>query len=373
MRISKFMLPAMTVAGALALAGCGGGSDSMGDMDMGDKENGGDAELSLLSLPGGGSYGTTDHATGNIEAGEGINVGSGIRVNCPEAAGDAGCDYRVTEDGIYAAGNAEAVAPTVAVAAGADGDSSEDTHPLSHENLLAAIVTGEDRGELYGIAAPADLSPTSGVTFNRADGYSTRLYLSNIAADDDPDTNRVYFGHWAEWKRGDGSFGGKATREPVFGGNMPYGKLPLSTAGAQAYATGGVAELYYRSGDGDWSAGDGTVSLTAHFDNRLITGTVTTAGIIAIPVINLGSAPITASGFSGKAEFDTGKTRTGSWEGQFYGPSEAPTAIGDDAAPSTQPNPTHAAGKFSVARDADGTMKPKLTVQGAFGVGAGEG
>ena len=372
MRISKFTLPAVTVAGALALAGCGGG-DSMEDMDMSNNENGnengGDAELSLLSLPGGGSYKTTDHATGNIEAGEGINVGSGIRVNCPEAAGDAGCDYRVTEEGIYAAGNAEAVAPTVAVAAGADGDSSEDTHPLSHEKLLAAIVTGDDRGELYGASSD---DYTGGIIFSRADGYNTRLFLDQIGATGETDANRVYFGHWAEWKRGDGSFEGKAKREPVYGGSMPYGKLPLSTAGGVAYASGGEAELYYKSGDGNWMTGDGAVALTAHFDNRLISGTVTTGDIDDIPVINLGSASITASGFNdGDAKFATGKTRTGSWEGQFYGPSESTTTV-DGNPPATQPNPTHAAGKFSVARDVDG-MNPKLTVQGAFGVGAGGG
>ncbi|MCY4243193.1 MAG: transferrin-binding protein-like solute binding protein, partial [Rhodobacter sp.] len=367
-------LPALTVAGALALAGCGGGSDSMGDMDMGDKENGkengGEAELSLLSLPGGGSYRTEHYATGNIEAGKHISVGSGIRVNCPEAAGDAGCDYRITEDGIYAAGNAEAVAPTVAVAAGADGDSSDDTHPLSRENLLAAIVQdGDADGQLYGADVDDDIA--GGVTFNRADGYSTRLYLDHIGADANPDTNRIYFGHWAEWKRGDGSFEGKATREPVYGGSMPYGKLPLSTAGGQAYASGGLAELYYKSGDGDWEVANGEVELTAHFDNRLIHGEIYVADdVTGVPDIDLGSASITASGFSGEAEFATGKTRTGSWEGQFYGPSEAATGTGDTV-PGTQPDPTHAAGKFSVARDADGPTNPKLTVQGAFGVGAG--
>ena len=371
MRISRLLMPAVTLAGALALAGCGGGSDSMGDMDMGDKENGGEAELSLLSLPGGGSYKTIDHGTGNIEAGKHISVGSGIRVNCPEAAGDAGCDYLVTEDGIYAAGNAEAVAPTVAVAAGADGDSSDSTHPLSHENLLAAIVQeGAADGQLYGADVADDIA--GGVTFNRADGYSTRLYLDHIGADTDPDTNRIYFGHWAEWKRGDGSFAGKAKREPVYGGNMPYGKLPLSTAGGQAYAAGGLAELYYKSGDGDWVAANGEVELTAHFDTKLIHGEIDVDDSVTdVPDIDLGSASITASGFRGKAEFGTGKTRTGSWEGQFYGPSEAATVIGDDAAPSTQPDPSHAAGKFSVARDADGPTNPKLTVQGAFGVGAG--
>ena len=256
MRISKFMLPAVTLAGALALAGCGGGSDSMGDMDMdgkeNGKENGGDAELSLLSLPGGGSYGTGDHKTGNIEAGKGVNVSSSIRVNCPEAAGDAGCDYRVTEDGIYAAGNAEAVTPPARIAGGADGDSSEDTHPLSHKNLLAATISeSDDRGRLYGVAAPDDLS--GGVTFQRADGYNTELHLSAAPATREEDGDYVYFGHWNEWLRGTDEQKGK--RNVVWGGGMPYGKVPAKTLQRATYGGDGTtanAEVYYKIGTGDW-------------------------------------------------------------------------------------------------------------------------
>ena len=390
MRISKFTLPAVTVAGALALAGCGGG-DSMEDMDMSNNENGnengGDAELSLLSLPGGGSYKTTDHATGNIEAGEGINVGSGIRVNCPEAAGDAGCDYQITEDGIYAAGNAEAVAPPARIVGGADGDSSEDTHPLSHKNLLAALISESgDRGTLYGANVPDDVSPTSnnGIIFQRSDGYNTRLILSATPGTSRTDeSDYVYYGHWSEWLRGTDEQKGK--RNVVWGGSMPYGKVPAKTIDTATYgtATDANAEIYYKIGTGDWIRDTAAVQLMAHFDNGRVIGTVSGnedgpddliagAGTTGptntgddIPAIDLNSALITASGFSGTTGFQSGGTGGGTWKGAFYGPSEGAASTTDGTPPSPAPRPSHAAGEFNAAR---GSGAASIDVRGAFGV-----
>lgn len=342
-------------------------------------------------------------ATSDANGNNVIRIAGGANYSTPNGGSIACTGATACIVTVSAHGNAPIVTVTEGTAtftatqvAGGDGQrTGGDTHPLSHENLLAAVITTEgDRGTLYGAPisdATLTLLSGNGAIFQRGDGYNTRLVLSETGPDDVTDeSDYVYFGHWAEWERGTDEQ--KAKRNVVWGGSTPYGKIPPnpSQVGENAVRSASYgggddgttpnAEVSYKVGSGNWIPVNAVVQLTAHFDTRKILGTVsgTSGGTGAedivtgsVHAIRLGSTDITASGFSGKAEFASGKTTTGSWEGAFYGDSDAPAGVGEE--PSAAPAPSFAAGEFGVKGTNTATTPASVDIRGAFGAELDDG
>ena len=149
MRISKFMLPAVTLAGALALAGCGGESSTPasdpggnGDREEGDMmpPAGGNSQLTELKLPATANFGRTNQNRnqGSIPAGDHLDIGN-VRVSCP--TGTTPCNYEVRGGKIYANNGAMADEATPPAAPRVESEGGGNDW-LSDASLIRAVKSG---------------------------------------------------------------------------------------------------------------------------------------------------------------------------------------------------------------------------------------
>ena len=414
MRISKFTLPALTVAGALALAGCGGGSDSMGDMGDNGGSNG----------TGGGNGGATGFNVADLpEDAAGLIVyspdlrevyrvapdsytdvgGTNLAVHCPEGA-EGGCRWRVTADNeIEVTNGAEVILASEVPAApgpsgGASPDSVADGNWLSDENLIDGVNDAGNRISLkkglatYGAVGSANGLQTITAPENGGLQTEVRLRENRVAGTDadNPSQDGDYL-VWGTWETGPANSdlpGPKPTRGVLWAGSEPHGSVPATSLDSANYVG---AVIGFQKVGSTWRSinlpGTGTVNadntfnddldgvhMRANFATGYIDGRIRGTGLSAndseVLYIDLKQVKIGAGKFgagtevvsitpSGTEDGVRNASSSGSWEAQFFGPtSAAPTGIAGDF------KATRSGGKAGATGTADA---PAYEVIGAFG------
>ena len=383
MRISKLYLPAVAMVGALALAGCGGGSDNM-DMGGGNGGggNGGGADFSVADVPDGATgsitYSPDSRQVYRVSPDTHTKFGLGstnVSVYCPPAATE-GCRYRVTENNDVEVTNGASLVLDSSIRVATGGVStppSADTDPLSADTLAEALKTTGSGGTMWSATGASLDANTVGMPHARVTVDGERLELSLAKAGD---ADAAYWGHWRRYKPAATEFGKPTgeSRRTFFGGATRYETKPDDGLDNAAYNGTGV-RFYYKHGTGEWEDGSAaaTLNLRANFEAGKISGQITgvAAGIGDLTGnaadIDLNETDISGSGtFRGSAAFsDDDATRNGgSWNGAFYGSvTDSPT----DDTPQVYVQPAHAAGEFSVAGRLGNTPATDLRVNGAFG------
>ena len=409
MRISKLYMPAVAMAGALALAACGGGSDTQPE---GNPPAGGTSTLALpegVTLDGGADL-TDGGLRGNytIKAGETLELPKTAPSVVFTCTGTTDCAINVSEDRNASSVTVSAgtvtvdkyAAPAVMVTGSNPPPSSTSTDPLSEATLVKALEgdgrnaadrTVWNRSSGPGGGQLANLDGTTVNTLTTLARETTELWIkpsSMNAAEREAGDSYAYYGHWA--KKAEQTLSGApspVTRGTIWGGNMHYGDKPDASLGDATYNQNNAVTFYYKRGAGEWTHGTalGDLDLKADFGNGMVGGSVGfvagelgTVGTPAAPApgetIYLRDTPIGANGqFGGsnaKAEFvlpDGSKKRQGGdWNGGFFGPT---TAISDTGQQS-HAAPSYVAGEFSVKREnpaTGGGYTNDLTVHGAFG------
>ena len=399
MRISKFMLPAVTVAGALALAGCGGGSGGEDPPKMMDpivkEEEEETVDFSPATLPG-----TANGIVYNADSRKTILVGKGkhavgdsnVSVMC-EA--DTGCAYRVVASGgsvsIETTNGATVVLTNPVPQTAQPQDSG---HWLSAASIIAAIPADADNG----VASPDNLSftiggvkrtiasnPTGNAGVGTPDDKVDELVLRHDRTNAD-DGNFLVWGSWKEPVEGTAS----DKYHQVSGGSVPYKGTPPKSAGgpdSQAIYSGEDAFVGFVNG----TAWVSDVRLTANFGDQTISGIVgegvvaagvatntTTIGTTNVPDFNsitlkqtgigstmTGSATIRGigAGTSNGVGDQRNAPSSGTWKAGFFGPGAGtPTGIAGEV------NVTRPlAGQTLATADNPHGRVVKLSISGAFG------
>ncbi|MCY4243086.1 MAG: hypothetical protein OXD36_15255, partial [Rhodobacter sp.] len=404
-------LPTVVLAGALALAGCGGGDDPMDDMDMDDTamddtdmddtdpepEPEPEPEVKNAKVPDdltvvtreASLQATLQHGETKLISGLWYTCDGGTcSINIPAESAVSSVDYTGSGTLTIRAVDHRAADPTV----GAAAQPTESTDPLSNDVLLKALQTGAARGAGDRTVwnggtgngdAVAEL--TGGVnSFTPVNG--PRIDLRVVAVGEGVNA------YWGYWQKSTRDLTGVPTdrdvsdRGLVWGGSTPYGKKPdaraaPATNGIATYAGGDNNVLFYYSGDGTghnaWtSGGTGTLTLTADFGAGMVGGSIAPGSLTGItnPTritnnnIDLETTAIGGDGtFQGSASFSSGAVArdSGNWNGGFFGPSVSGTPV------QTHTSPGHAAGQFSVSRPEinrnNVMVQNELHIRGVFG------
>ena len=408
MRISRFLLPTVVLAGALALAGCGGGDDPMDDMDMDDTamddtdmdepdpEPEPEPEVKNAKVPDDRTVLTgLASLQATLQHGETKRIGSlwytcdggTCSINIPAESAATSVDY--TGSGMLTIRTADH--RVASAGGGADQPAADADDPLSEATLLEATDDDESSGLTLWTAAGAALTSGGEVQRTLRNGESFNLELSHL-------TGALYWGQWERYTDAtDGTEAGYR-HGSVWGGQNHYGKKPVSNPFESAadsdgridhahYSLADAVEFRYSTNGGKtWEipvTGDvdtADLDLRADFMRGKIGGTITGEDLDDIDGspssdqnvndIRLMESDITSTGtFSGNAEFSaSGITRQrGSWDGGFFGDDVgvSGTTVRDVA-------PSHVAGEFSVNREkitnSDGvTTQTPLFIEGAFG------
>ena len=403
MRISKLMMPALTLAGALALAGCGGGSDTPAAVtppsdDMKDRPVTQPA-TKTLKLPEDTSLGQTTAPVPQVyvvEVDETRDFSTTTAMLFLTCKGDTDCTITIPAGTSvttisYTGGTLEhsKTDPRSTERAGNTERPAAEADPLSAETIAEALKTEGRKATIWASAA------ATGGNINHFDSTVTVTTLAGETIELTLDGNAAL--HWGNWikYRGASTVGGSRTGESVgqfFGGTTArYGRKPETDIATANYGTDGtpaadVVNLQYKEGSGNWMGDEADTAdlvLQANFRAGKIGGEirgVTSATAADFPdVITLKETDITAAGtFDGDAEFKTVAAdritrKSGDWEGAFFGPA---TETSDNNGVRVQDHapPSHAAGKFSVAgRHGTGSAAKNLHVRGAFGAACSSG
>ena len=419
MRISKLCLPAAAMVGALALAGCGGGSDSMDDTTMDDTST---DDTSTTQDP------ETLAGTGLTQAGE-------IRLEKDD-------EYETPNNGVITCTTDECVitvanqrgTPRVTVTSGTvtfdpyeelivantgdrTGGVTGGTDWLSNRNLIRAIKQSDSGAIFVEIEAPngaptrgrdnanpsvilAPVSTAAGGAFNEdtnditggsatnhivvdtLGGRETDLRLVHTrgrtvngeGAVTDRDTLLTDYLVFGAWERRTAANSGPTSKPQL--GYLATGTIHRTNPGTFGIGDAryeGKALGHYNESDGSWSEWEGTVLLEANFapEERQISGRVNTG--ITTPddgTLNLGTITLKTAQIGSSASGDSviaggvgsGSGSTGRWHASFYG-----TAING--------SPNGVAGDFRSQRpqitrlvdDVPTTVQTKASIQGAFG------
>ena len=383
MRISKLYLPAVRVAGALALAGCGGGGDSMDD--MGDTTTTTTpttpttpaARPATLTGTGLTNSGGTAYDI-RLEKDETYDTPNGGTITCPTNECVITVGAQRGTPNVTATGGATFAAKAVVRAPGGGRDAGENQASaewLSDRNLLNAVkvngatVTGititDSRGLEHDLIQDAAdrtsiddgdgtslvssggafngddaITPTSGskigrVVIEASQGDDTTLRLIHTrgrtvtGADDnfrDRDTtlsDYLVFGTWLTVTGADGGPQNVPRSEMLVAGSLPVDTADLPTTGDARYE--GKAIGHYKVDNvaptASWSEWDGTVALNANFSRgtSAISGSVNT-GITYTH--NNEDVTLAAIGLGRHEIGQSGKVSgvgSGTWEAGFYG------------------------------------------------------
>jgi len=382
-------MPAVTLAGALALAGCGGGSSTPGavvsdtsnaDTSNADTSNADTSATEKTAALPGVSRLETDEASLTFTIQPGLANSGRVQSIWFTCTGSEACVVTVPAGSSvstvsYTGGTLVAAASDPRAISGTTARSGADTDPLSHENLLAAVLAN---GRIFGVSAgTTGVRGAEGVstsnTFERADDHTTILNMAMHGVTETTTAatgDYVYYGY--DWTKPTTSAG--YTRTLRWGGSIEHSTPPVE--GTATYE--GTAVIYGKEATGGWqhAFNDPAVVLTADFAEGEIYGNVGATQFESGTDVNnsridLGSTKIGSDGtFSGNAKFtvNAGTALTaatgagkGDWNGRFFGPGLAETGSDTDIFESAVP--THAAGQFSVSR----TGASALTLHGAFG------
>ena len=384
MRMTKFILPAVTLAGALALAGCGGGGNSMEDMDMENgRENGGETGgFSAADLPEGAEFEYNQDQRKTVTVGKGSSeiAGSNLAVTCEN---DDGCQYRVLASSIETTNGATVVLTSSLVVSSSGGTSPQPTaaaDPLSAETIAEALKVANSKVTIWSAAGAAAGFSSGALERVTVDGETVRLNLGGDAA--------LHWGYWHRYKApAVPAPAGKRTAESagaIYGGTMSrYGVKPDDGIATARYDDDDAVELYFKNGSGDWTDG-GTANadliLTANFGEGKVGGQITgvAGALTGVSSLTGGAADIvleetdigSAGTFSGSAKFQDGDVfsrRSGGWEGAFFGPrTRQGSGDGEDTNRQYHAAPSKVAGTFTVS-GRHGTTPADLHVRGAFG------
>ena len=326
-------ISAALLAGVLALAGCGGGSDnttmapppengtgntgSMPDGDGMDEDDGnGDGAMdddamddgamddkdmedmageykSITPMGANVSVDTGGLSAGRIAAGASRTVpNSNVTIKCE---GDEDCTYRVTNTGdIQATGQATASIPSIPAPAAPP----EDGNWLSASSLVGAIPatipaggTGPLAVTINGVkrtvtgnklAEPADVMAEvkvngAGVVAGTSVVPVTGAQLTGTGIDrlwlrhDRGAANDPDFLVWGAWIDAGTAAVPSPVPEQTFGGSIPHG-APTKTAGSATYD--GTAHGFYKAGSGSWENWTGGAELKANFATQKVSGTI---------------------------------------------------------------------------------------------------
>ena len=399
MRISKVTLSALTVAGALALAGCGGGGDSMDDMDMDDEK---DDEVvveektaATVGLDGKRlAAGSVDRVIKIPATGEETKVDD-VYFTC--AVGTEACVitipagesvFEVSYTGGTLTASATKKAPTVA-------DAPETGNWLSAASIVGAIpadgddaVTSPDSLSLTigGVKRTIVANPdTAGARQTTPDDKVDQLILRHDRGSQ-ADGDFIVWGSWMEPVEGTGS----DKPRQVWGGSVPYKGTPPKTAG------GATNKAIYVAADGVHGFSNGTpwtsdVRMEADFDDQTVKGAIG-EGLTATVTTPTGPVDLdgTANDFFSITLKQTGigstmsgsVTVAGDNDATIDGQKNAPSSgtwkagfFGAESAGSTTPGGI--AGEFSVTRPKAGRTPTTatdphkrvgaLSISGAFG------
>ena len=405
--MDKRFIPVAMLAGALALAGCGGGSDtpaaSSGQNPPANGTNppaSSNNELKPLALPAAAnlSLKNTDAPQGTIPA-DGYRDFGNVRISCPK--GTAPCAYEIRGGRVYANNGAE---PSIVQAPGLprvptatssverghwldddnlvegvgrinQGDANEITLPRGAARIPIQISTftpGLD-GNLDGTddavsAMSGDWTGTPTNTVLEDYDRETKLRLAHTreaqgsAVTDAATRNYDYlvYGAWEQQStQASAGYPTERTMGVLAAGSDPYGITPARDLRNATYK-GGVLG-FHKLGSGDWNEMAGGIVLKASFGEQLISGVidiqdnVVTGGAtgITIPKTPIRSNTVTGTGLKFIGEGPGTAAESGTWNGEFFG------LVGRDG-------PSGVAGDFSVARPALGSTQ-SYDVTGAFG------
>ncbi len=353
MRISKLMPSAVMVAGALALAGCGGGSSTTpaattpqvtptpptpptppaspasATVGLDGKRLAAGSVDRVIKIPATGAetkiedvYFTctgTEACVITIPAGESV--------------------FEVSYTGGTLTASASKAPPKVA-------EAPEGEHWLSDRNLVSGLAA--DGGGI-------ELETATGLKATVRKGMRDPVSGNMLTLNNDrgrSDTDFLIWGVWEEPPAPGSGTAGKTTRKILWAGSQPYRVDPPSTGKATYNCAGtcsGKAHGLYSLNGGAWTVWTGgNPELTADFGKGTVSGKIDLSTPIGTSAheanrINLKETAIGTS-FSGSATIHTsgsggaGAPSSGTWEGGFFGPSDG--------------SPTGIAGGFNVTRPA---------------------
>ena len=361
--MDKRFIPVAMLAGALALAACGGGSNTTAS---GTGENGGGEEgdmmpavetgndrYKLVEVAGGYDLLEIDeNDSGQIQSGGTIRIpGTNLNVTC-EADQDSGCLWRINDGQVEVTGDYEAkridppAAPKVGGATATSGETN--LNWLSQEALVNAIrpdgsvelqrtAAGRTvrhavtRSETNAWTAPArDVSAAAANTFDRRvtvdetedpnadalEGLDTNIRLVHtrgrastpLIDDADRDDDYLVYGTWETTARSSLNPDGYPKADVMWAGSIPYTTRLRFSTGTARYT--GTALGHFRNNNagnssGAWREWEGNVLLDADFSTDRIRGTVWTG----IP--NDGSEGGTLTGYPTLGQINLGITDIG--------------------------------------------------------------